>query len=145
MPLPPRPGPAKVRHPLRPRTKELYLVELCAARARALVEKADVLSEGESVELSGEHTYFGTTSLLLRDGQEGLDASTLELLVRHDPHLRTYLLRLAAREAATRLGALPIGPLRAELRIERREASLLLLVELAVPLLGRRVVGSSPT
>lgn len=108
------PGLAKVRVPPLFQRRRLELVVGSAGRLQALLDEADVMSEGCTRQEGAALVYYGTTSLRV---VLPLDASAPEHLERAlalDPHLRIRALRVAHREASARATA-PLGPLQAEI------------------------------
>jgi len=95
-------------------------------RWRELFEAADVVSEGAPrTEVDGQ-TYYGTSSILLRDaGHGGLfpasERAALLALLELDPHARLRAVRVACLEAQLRSKA-PLSELRTEitLRVDAR-------------------------
>lgn len=102
------PGLAKVRLVRLVRTRTLPLVQLARGPLLAAVAAADVVSEGS---IDGER-YFGTTDILLRvaEGERELVAA----MAGRDPHLRVHAVRVARREACSRVPG-TLGTVHAEL------------------------------
>src|SRR5688500_6415959 len=90
------------------------------------------MSEGNTRDEEGGTTYYGSTSVFLareRDlGSVGLDLAAA--LLKHDPHVRLFAVRIARREAAVRASA-PIGTMRAELSVGVRPDGLFVTVDVA--------------
>jgi hypothetical protein len=110
MPPPKGPGLAKVRKVQVVSAKRLDLVALRGGWWAAMVERADVISEG-AVEHTpdGRRVYYGTTSLrcVIDDEMIGAtpaadDPALLARVIVADPHARLRVLRLAHREAVAR-------------------------------------------
>lgn len=97
------------------KTKQSALVELRARplvrcsdyRWRELFETADVVSEGAVRDESAGPTYYGFTSILLKDrshggGYEDSERSNLFQLLALDPHARIRAVRIACLDAQLR-------------------------------------------
>lgn len=110
----PGPGPAKVRGAPLILRRYVELVATSEGRLRELFEVADVISEGSAREEDGRLVYYGSTSLLIRPGEDAATVAQLGRLLPFDPHVRIRALRIAHREASSRAGG-PIGTLHAEL------------------------------
>lgn len=106
-----RPGPTVVK------TKQLALVALrgrplvrCTDyRWRELFEHADVVSEGAIRAENVGSTYYGFTSILLKDqshggGYEDAERLTLFEMLSIDPHARIRAVRIACLDAQLRAG-----------------------------------------
>jgi len=112
----PGPGPVKIRAAPLLLRRHVTLVAVSVGRLHELFDAADVISEG-SPRQEGERgriVYYGSTSLLLRPGDDPEIVQQLALVLPFDPHARVRALRIAHREAVTRAGG-PLGTLHAEL------------------------------
>lgn len=145
-PRSPKPGLAKVRAPALVTRRRVELVALHEGRWRGIVERADVVSEGQSrVEPDGV-VYYGTTSLIFGvepDAGE-LPRERLELLaalLRNDPHARLRALRVAQREANARAGG-PLGPLHAEMTFEATARGVAITIDVTARLRKTRAAGT---
>jgi hypothetical protein len=109
------PGIKKVTTPALLRERWVRLVALTEGRVRDLVDLADVVSEGSVRDEGGTSTYYGSTSILI--GSEALDGVPLDVFahaLRCDPHARLRIVRVASREATSRM---PGSPAAVELEI----------------------------
>ncbi len=100
------PGLKKAHAPTLFRERWVRLVALTEGRVRDLVERADVLSEGGVRDEGGVPTYYGTTSIVL--ALEWTPEMAPEIVLhalRYDPHVRLRIVRIAHREAASRIVA----------------------------------------
>ena len=112
------PGLAKVRRAAIAARRTLDLVGLRHGWFSSMVESADIVSEGAVQIVDGVEGYYGSTSLRCRlalavDGTP--DVTALAQLVVTDPNARLRLLRLAHREAVSRVGGRSLGVLTAEI------------------------------
>jgi len=143
---PTRPGLAKASRGPLVRSRTLVL---CAAEdgpLQAMIEAADVVSEGmPRIEAEGV-MYYGSTSVLLPacsrggslpDGEIGPMAA----LLAGDPHLKLRALRIAHREACTRVQG-TLGPIRAEIEVRTSHAGIEVLVEIAAVVHAAAVSGA---
>lgn len=130
-----RTGPAVVK------TKQTALVELrgrplvrCTDyRWRELFENADVVSEGAIRAESGGPTYYGFTSILLKDQTHGGsfdDGERLILLqmLSVDPHARIRAVRIACLDAQLRAQT-PLASIHAEFAAQLEPRGLRIAVE----------------
>lgn len=94
----------------------LDLVGIRVGWFSSIVDAADIVSEGAVQTVDGVDGYFGSTSLrcALSDEADG-DLQKLADLVISDPNTRLRLLRLAHREAVSRVGERSLGVLTAEI------------------------------
>jgi hypothetical protein len=98
------PGLRKIDLPKLFRERAVRLVSLSDGRMREIVESADVVSEGATREEASGLVYYGSTSIVLAGepvAHVGRDLVVFAL--RHDPHTRLRLVRVAYREAASRV------------------------------------------
>ena len=139
--MPKGPGLAKVNKPPLLARRRVELVAPHHGRWREIVEGAEVVSEGESREEGGALHYYGTSSLLLSTGGELAEEDLEELaaILRHDPHIRLRVVRVARREATSRASG-PLGPVRAEVLVRATSEGLLIVVDVVARL---RKTGSS--
>lgn len=105
--VPRGPGVVKVRHPSAVRVRTLQLVAGSDAHWAALLERADLVSEGAVSNERGALVYRGTTSILVADDAHGgavppWDLRQLAQVAAKDPHFRLRAMRLAQREAQSR-------------------------------------------
>jgi hypothetical protein len=117
-----RPGLAKVRQVEAVLRRRLELVSIRDGWWSAVIERADVVSEGGSVCEAGAMVYYGSSSLrCVLDAAAIAGADTSEAAEQlltallSDAHARLRILRLAHREAVVRAGG-PIHALHAEIR-----------------------------
>jgi hypothetical protein len=128
-----RPGLVKVRDAPLVARRSVELLAATEGRFRALLEAADVVSEGRTEAEGDALVYYGSTSVLLlrRSAGGGLpdpDLGMLAAVVRADPHVRLRVLRIAHREATARAGG-PIDTLRAEIDVRAGARGVALLIE----------------
>ena len=111
--------------------RSVELVGLFEGPMRALVDGADVMSEGGISDDAEGTSYYGSTSLLLRTADlDGTDVPLFAAAVARDPHARLRALRIAHREAVTRAGG-PIETISAEVSIRTDARGVLLIVEVS--------------
>jgi hypothetical protein len=115
------------------RQKRIDLVAAEDGPIRAMVEAADVMSEGLPKVEGGRVTYYGSTSVLLPARSRGgalpdPEIETMALVLAHDPHLRVRALRIAQREAYSRAQG-EIGTLRAEIEVRATPAGVVVTVD----------------
>jgi hypothetical protein len=142
----PRPGLAKARAQNLLRRRQIDLVATEDGPLRALVEAADVVSEGLARVEGGGRVYYGSTSVLLPAVSRGgalpdADVATLARLLGSDPHLRVRALRIACREAQARAGS--IGTVRAEIVITTTRAGVELVVDVVAVVLESAAGGEA--
>jgi hypothetical protein len=145
MPTPPapRPGLAKVRAAPLVARRTLQLTAAPAGRWQGLVEHADVVSEGRTVDEEERRVYYGSTSVILPGRSVGgelpdAEVPALAALIRADPHVRLQVLRVARREAEARAGG-PLTTLRAEIDVRPDSRGVSLLVEVVARVAPERV------
>ncbi len=102
------PGLIKIRAPSPVTRRLLSVVGASDSLWAALFEHADVVSEGLSSEEQGKLVYRGTTSVILLDDRYGglltvSQSAQMAKIAGSDPHLRVRLVRLAQREALSRV------------------------------------------
>jgi hypothetical protein len=120
---------------------------LSHAGLRLIIDRAEIIHEGESTtDLDGTH-YYGSTllSLDLAAISEHLDRppdeqSCLRLAdhLRASPFFKVHLMRLARRDVHRKLGSLPLVPLRGEMSM--RSEGTRLLVDLDVEVHGLKAL-----
>lgn len=152
-PIPPasgeRPGLAKVRAPPLVVRRTIHLAAASVYRFREIVEAADVVSEGRAVPEGERVVYYGSTSVLLLGRSAGgtlpdAEISHLAALLRADPHVKLFVLRVARREAEARAGG-PLGTVRAEIDVAASARGVSLLVEVVARLAsGHLRAGTAP-
>ncbi|HZF51563.1 MAG TPA: hypothetical protein VE093_23065 [Polyangiaceae bacterium] len=140
---PPRPGLAKVKTAPILKRRSAELIAALGGRILELVETASVISEGQARREGGEVVYYGTTSLLFPRRSLGgslPDESAADLAVafENDPHARLHIVRIAHREASSRASG-QLGPVQAELRVEVTPRGVVVLVDVAAPVLRKRL------
>jgi hypothetical protein len=118
--------------------RTVVLSATSAGRWRAIVEAADVVSEGQTKAEGDRLVYYGSTSVLLLARASGGELPDAEVaayaaVLRVDPHVRLRVLRIARREAAARAGG-PLGTLRAEIDVATSARGVSLLVEVVARL-----------
>ncbi len=113
----PGPGPAKIRGAPLVLRRFVELVAASEGRLREIFDAADVVSEGSARPEGSRIVYYGSTSIVLRPGEEPALVAELARVLPLDPHARVRALRIAHREAASRAGG-PIGVLHAELSFD---------------------------
>ncbi len=101
------PGVVKIRHPSVVRARTLGLMAGADADWAALLQGADLVSEGAVSAERGALVYRGTTSILMADDAHGgvvprWDVRQLFRAASRDPHFRLRVMRLALREAQSR-------------------------------------------
>ncbi|UQA56402.1 hypothetical protein [Polyangium aurulentum] len=143
---PPRPGLAKARAQNLLRRRSIDLVATEEGPLRAIIEAADVISEGLARVEGGGRVYYGSTSVLLPARSRGgtlpdADIATLARLLGSDPHLRVRALRIACREAQARAGS--IGTVRAEMVISTTAAGVELVVDVVAVVLESAAGGEA--
>jgi len=112
------PGLKKAKLPALLRERWVRLLALTEGRIRELVDEADIISEGGVREESGVSTYYGTTSLIIgTDVLEGASTEVITHVLRCDPHTRLRLVRVAHREATSRIAG-RAGALSLEMEID---------------------------
>lgn len=134
----PRPGLAKVRTPPILRYRAVRLMAALDGRVRDLIDGADVMSEGATRTEGGASIYYGSTSLLFEADSGELRDDVLGHLAEifcQDPHARLRAVRIAYREALSRARA-PLGPVKAELTVDRNARGLTLCVDVVAPLVA---------
>ncbi len=114
----------------------MHLVRTSPHAALALVDGADVVSEGGERDEAGGRRYHGTSSFSFSMDEED---DALAALVA-DPHLRVHVLRRARAEAASRASGV-VGTLRAEILVRKRGRQLEILVELEIDVARARLAG----
>lgn len=142
-----RPGLKKVGTPPILLRRKAELVASLGGRVAELIDAASILSEGQPRDDGDEVVYYGMTSVLFMLRSAGgllPDASMadLEFALRHDPHVRLELVRIAHREASTRAGAgggVDLGPLHADIMVATTSRGPVATIEVMVRVLGRRV------
>jgi hypothetical protein len=129
---PPRPGLAKIRAIPLTRVRRVELVGATLPRLVAMVDDADVVSEGREVAgARGRAVYFGSTSVLLRVAADELARREVLTAVAGDLHLRALLVRRARAEAAARASG-PVGTARAELSMRIEPGAIAFVVDVEV-------------
>jgi hypothetical protein len=133
------PGLAKTRLPPLLRTRTVSFVTGSDARWKALLDEADVVSEGASRGDDPCRRYFGSTNirLAIQPERPGDDMERLAALAARDPHIRLRAVRLARREAAQRANG-PIDCVRTETTITRCAAAVTIHVEVDAHVLPDR-------
>jgi putative component of toxin-antitoxin plasmid stabilization module len=134
----PLPGLAKVRAPLLVQRRTVELVAAQVGRWGAILEAADVVSEGRTQDEEGARVYYGSTSVLLLKTSAGgtlpdAEVQTLAAILRRDPHVRLRAIRIAHREAQARAGG-QLGTLQAEIDVGAGARGVSLLVEVVARL-----------
>jgi len=132
------PGLAKVRRAPLVQTRTMELSCAVPGRFQAIVEAADVVSEGRTVAEGARRVYYGSTSVLLLRRSAGgalpdVDVPILSALCAKDPHVRLRVLRIAWREATARAGG-TLGTLRAEIDVAAGARGVSLLVDVVARL-----------
>ena len=140
---PPRPGLAKVKTAPILKRRSAELIAALGGRILDLVEAASVMSEGQARQEGGELVYYGTTSLLFSRRSLGGDlpdseAADLAIAFENDPHARLHIVRIAHREASSRASG-QLGPVNAELHVEITPRGVMVLVDVAAPILRKRL------
>ena len=98
------PGLKKAKLPPLLRERWVRLLAVTEGRVRDLVDGADIVSEGGMKDEAGVPTYYGTTHLIIRaDAFEGIESEVVAHVLRSDPHTRLRVVRVAHREATSRI------------------------------------------
>lgn len=133
-----RPGLAKAREGPLVARRAIELVSVSAGRVRALIDDADVVSEGAIRRENDALVYYGTTSLVIavrpENERPAIELDDLLAIVAVDPHLRVRALRIAHREAAVRGG--PLGPMRAETGVRASSRGIVIEVDVVATVLA---------
>jgi hypothetical protein len=136
-------------------TREALLVRATDGRWRALLQRANVLSEGaprsEGSSPGESRTWFGSTSILLPLAEvTDQERALLAKVAAFDVHLRARALRLAREEAALRAPA-PLGTVTCAVRVQWESQGLRIDVDVEAPIMeararasGARRGGSAP-
>jgi len=133
------PGLAKTRTDPLLRVRTLTLVTGSDARWKALLEAADVVSEGATRGEDPCRVYFGSTDirLIVSPAEAGYDPALLASLAARDPHLRLRAMRLSRREAAQRADG-PLDAVRAEVTVTAASFGVTIHVEIEARVLADR-------
>lgn len=136
--LSPHPGLAKVRAPPLVQRRHVELVAAQPGRWGAIIEAADVVSEGRTEDEGDARVYYGSTSVLLLQSSAGgslpdLDVGVLTEILRRDPHVRLRVLRIAHREAQARAGG-QLATLHADIDVGAGARGVSLLVDVVARL-----------
>jgi hypothetical protein len=139
------PGLAKTRRPPLLSTRTVSLVTGSDARWKALLDDADVVSEGASRGDDPSRRYFGSTNIRLALGPErpGDDMERLAALAARDPHVRLRAVRLARREAAQRADG-PLDCVRSETTVTHSSTAVTIHVEVEARVFPDRRVAPRP-
>lgn len=132
-----RPGPAKVRAITAFLTKEKSFVRTLEGSIRAWLVNADVMSEGA---VEAERTYFGSTSIVLPWSlapDPRLRDTRAALSLTGDPHLRVLALRIARREAESRVRGV-LDCMRADLSSYPSASGFVIAVDVEIPIAMQR-------
>jgi hypothetical protein len=113
------------------------------ARWRALLESADLMSEGDARNEKSGRVWYGSTSMLLEIAGTDEERAFYVGLAESDVHVRTRALRTAHREAQSRAPGL-LGKMIAEFRVSLVPGGLRIDVEVQAPLIERRRRQRSP-
>jgi hypothetical protein len=140
------PGLAKVRTPPILLRRQTEMISALGGRVLELFDAASVVSEGGMRDNEGVPFYYGSTSLLFaRRSAGGIlpDAADADLAfaLRHDPHARLLIVRVAHREAWARAGS-ALGPMRAEVSVEITARGVIVSVDVEAPVPRSRVSGA---
>lgn len=143
----PRPGLVKAGPGPLVRRRNLELVAAEDGPVRAMVEAADIVSEGMPLAEGDGVVYYGSTSVLLLARSRGgtlpdPDLAQMAALLACDPHLRLRALRIARREACTRVQG-ELGPLRAEIDVRASAAGVVVLVDVVAVVHASAASGAS--
>lgn len=116
------------------------LVQCTDYRWRELFEGADVLSEGAVRHGDEDPTYYGSTSIVLKDKSHGGDfadaeRSRIAQLLNVDPHARIRAIRMACLEAQLRAKS-DIDSVRAEFVVTEEPRGVRITVEVEARLLS---------
>ncbi len=128
-----RPGLAKASQGSLVRRRRVELVAVEDGPIQAMVEAADIISEGLPRAEGDGVVYYGSTSVLLLVQSRGgalpdSDVEAMAALLACDPHLKLRALRIAQREACTRVQG-NLGPVRAEIEVRASPAGVVVLVD----------------
>jgi hypothetical protein len=118
------------------------LVRTVEGRWRELFSKADIISEGAAkLDVDGERTWYGSTSLILELPVETSleDRAELLAIAKKDVHAHVHALRSAHREAQSRAPAM-LGRVTCELTFSDDPRGLRIDVDVQAPLIERRRV-----
>lgn len=118
------------------------MVRTVEGRWRELFAKADTISEGAAkTDLSGEQSWYGTTSLILELPVETSleDRAQLLAIAKKDVHAHVHALRSAHREAQSRAPSM-LGRLVCEMTFSDDPRGLRIDVDVQAPLIERRRV-----
>lgn len=116
------------------------LVRCTDYRWRELFETADVISEGAVRDEPQGRTYYGSTSILLRDRAHGGDfenaeRSSIRLMLGVDPHARIRAIRIACLEAQLRAKT-DVDSIRAELVVCEEDRGVRITVDVEARVLA---------
>ncbi|MDC0745306.1 hypothetical protein [Polyangium mundeleinium] len=146
---PPRTRPGLVKAGPGPlvRRRQLDLVAAEDGPVRAMVEGADIVSEGMPQTEGDGIVYYGSTSVLLLARSRGgtlpdPDLASMAALLACDPHLKLRVLRIARREACTRVQG-ELGPVRAEIDVRASAAGVVVLVDVVAVVHASAASGAS--
>jgi len=136
--LSPHPGLAKVKAPPLVQRRHVELIAAQTGRWGAIVEAADVVSEGRTEDEAGARVYYGSTSVLLLRSSAGgslpdLEVELLAAILRRDPHVRLRVLRIAHREAQVRAGG-QLATLHAEIDVGAGARGISVLIDVVARL-----------
>ena len=143
----PRPGIVKAGPGPLVRRRNLELVAVEDGPVHAMVEAADIVSEGMPLTEGDGVVYYGSTSVLLLAKSRGgtlpdPDLANMAALLALDPHLKLRALRIARREACTRVQG-ELGPLRAEIDVRASPAGVVVLVDVVAVVHASAASGAS--
>lgn len=141
----PHPGLAKAQPSRLLRRKRVDLVAVDDGPLRAVLEAADVVSEGLARVESSGLVYYGSTSVLLPARSRGgilpdAELDALGAVLGRDPHVRVAAVRIAQREAQTRAQG-ELGPLRAEISVRVDETGVAVVVDVVADVVGTAASG----
>jgi hypothetical protein len=127
------PSVTKTRQPPLVERRLRPLVRCSDYRWRELFENADVLSEGAVRDEAQGPSYYGSTSILLKDRSNGgsyddADRQSLAELLRIDPHARIRAIRIACLDAQLRAKT-GIESIRAELLVSETQRGVCVTVD----------------
>jgi hypothetical protein len=129
------PGLAKSREPALISATHGARVRASDVRWRALMETADVISEGAARREAVGSAWFGSTSMILSIPQASEEERTfLAAVADRDVHVRLRVLRIALREATLRAPA-PLGRSQCEIRVQSDERGVRIDVDVQAPLI----------
>lgn len=147
IPAPPdssRPGLRKAARPPLVQARRLAVARAVDGRMRELLDRADVMTEGQASQEATGLVWYGSTSIVLRvDGLDEADLARFRAVAEHDLHVRARVVRLAHREASLRAPR-ALGRVSCELRFLTAPEGLRIDVDVQAPLIERRRARSSP-